>query len=290
MKLHDALNLLLLGALWGGSFLFMRVASPILGPIWLIECRVLIAGLALLLIFGRQIDWSAIRPKLIPLIILGIINSAIPFTLFAFATVYLPAGFTSILNATVPLFGTVVAAIWIKEKLTVNRAVGLMLGFVGVVILIGWPTFKMTNWMISAIVAGFAAALLYAIAAPYVKRELADIPPLAISMVSLLSASLFLIPALPFTLPTDFNEISPMVIACVITLALASTALAYILYFRLISNIGASRTLTVTYLIPIFAVLWGTIFLNEALTWPMIGACGLILLGTAVANNLFSRK
>ncbi len=131
MKLSDALDLLALGALWGGSFLFMRVAAPVLGPIWLIELRVLLAGLALLLVFGRKLDWAAIRPKFPALILLGIINSAIPFTLFAFATVYLPAGFTSILNATVPLFGTIVAAVWIKEKMTVRGGGGFRQGLGG---------------------------------------------------------------------------------------------------------------------------------------------------------------
>ncbi|MGF1538644.1 MAG: DMT family transporter [Elainellaceae cyanobacterium] len=135
MKLSDVAELLLLAALWGGSFLFMRIAAPVLGPAWLIELRVLLAGLALLPILMRLGLLGHLRQRWMPLLVVGCINSALPFVLLAFVSLSLPAGVTSILNATAPLFGTVVAAIWLKERLTYPRVAGLVLGFVGVVIL-----------------------------------------------------------------------------------------------------------------------------------------------------------
>ncbi|EDX85884.1 Integral membrane protein DUF6 [Synechococcus sp. PCC 7335] len=284
MRISDVLELLLLSALWGGSFLFMRIAAPVLGPVWLIECRVLLAGLALLPLLLRSPAWSVIRPSLVPLFIVGSINSALPFLFLAFASLSLPAGYTSIVNATTPLFGTLIAATWFQEKLTIARTIGLLLGFAGVVVLIGLQPMTITPTIIGSIAAGLMAAMMYAIAAPYTKRHLSGIPPLIIAPVSQLSAAIALLPLLPFTAPNAIPSIKVML--AVLVLALFSTSLAYLLYFRLIQNIGASKALTVAYLVPIFAVLWGTIFLHETLTVAIVLGCCLILLGTAVANGL----
>jgi drug/metabolite transporter (DMT)-like permease len=285
MRVLDIAELLLLAALWGGTFLFMRIASPILGPVWLIEIRVLLAGLVLLPFLIRLDLLNDVRRKLMPLFVIGCINSAIPFLLFAFASLSLPAGFTSILNATTPLFGTIVASGWFKEKLSVARMIGFVLGFTGVVILVGGKTIATTQPFLIAVGAGLLAALLYAIAAPYIKQQLAGVPSLAITTGSLLSAAVFLLPAMPFTAPKTIPTTT--VILAVLGLALLSTSLAYILYYRLINKIGSTRALTVAYLVPFFAVLWGTIFLKETVTISMIFGCSLILLGTAIANDLF---
>ena len=286
MKISDVAELLLLAALWGGSFLFMRIASPVLGPVWLIEFRVLLAGLALLPLLARLELLREMRRHWIPLFIVGCINSAMPFLLLAFASLSLPAGFTSILNATTPLFGLVVAFVWLKEKLTISRAVGFALGFVGVIILVGWKTFAATPSFFPAVGAGLLAALMYAIAAPYAKQQLAGVPSLVMTAGSQLSAAIFLLPAIPFTVPKTMP--TPIIILAVLALAMLSTALAYMLYFRLIGNVGSTKALTVTYLIPIFAIVWGAIALGEPITVSMMLGCGLILLGTAMANNLLA--
>ncbi len=299
MRNSDALELLLLAALWGGSFLFLRIAAPVLGPVWLIEIRVLLAGIALLpllvgmnakradterLDLNRMSLGAEIRANFWPLMVVGALNSAFPFVLLAFASVSLPAGFTSILNATSPLFGALVAALWFRERLTVNRMIGLVLGFVGVVILIGWKPFVATPAVVMACVASLAAALMYAIAAPYIKQRLSGISPLIIATLSQLGAALVLLPATPFTLPSAFP--GPTVILSVLLLALFSTSLAYLLYFRLIQNIGPTKALTVTFLVPVFAMIWGALFLQEPITASMVFGCALILLGTAFANDL----
>jgi drug/metabolite transporter (DMT)-like permease len=285
VKKLEIAELLILAALWGGSFLFMRLAAPVLGPVWLIELRVLLAGLALLPVLMRCNIWDDIRRHWAAIFIVGCINSAIPFLLLAFASVLLPAGFTAILNATAPLFGTIVAFFWLKEKLTIARMAGFVLGFVGVVVLIGWQAVAATSTFVIAASAGLLAALAYAIAAPYIKQNLTGVSPLAVAAGSQLGAAVLLLPALPFTIPQQ--PITATIVLSVLGLALLSTAVAYILYFRLIQTIGPTKALTVTYLIPLFAMLWGALFLKEAITLSMVLGCGLILLGTAIANDFF---
>ncbi|MGD1939236.1 MAG: DMT family transporter [Cyanophyceae cyanobacterium] len=287
MSVFNVAELLLLATVWGGSFLFMRIAAPVLGPVWLIELRVLIAGLTLLPILVRLDLWREVRRHWRSLLVVGGINSALPFSLLAFASVSLPAGFTAILNATAPLFGTIVAFLWLKEQLTPTRIIGFILGFLGVIILIGWKLVELTPAFVVASLAGLLAAFAYGIAAPYIKQKLAGVPSLAITVGSQLGAALLLLPALPFTIPS--KPITLSIWIAVQSLALLSTALAYLLYFRLIRTIGSTKALTVTYLIPVFAMVWGLLFLNEPITSSMILGCGLILLGTAIANDLFAK-
>jgi len=287
MRVSDGVELLILSALWGGSFLFMRLAAPVLGPVWLIELRVLIAGLALLPLLIRLNSWSVVRANLKVLFMVGCLNSALPFLLLAFASVSLPAGYTSILNATTPLFGMLVAAVWFQEKLTIQRLVGLALGFAGVVLLIGLQRFELTPTVVVSIAAGLGAAVFYAIAAPYAKRHLCDVSPLVIATVSQLSAAVAIVPFMPFTVPAAVPDTT--ISLAVLALAIFSTAIAYLLYFRLIQNIGATKALTVTYLVPAFAIVWGLLVLREPITTAMMLGCGLILLGTAIANDVFSK-
>ena len=281
MKIFSILELLLLACVWGASYLFTRIAAPALGPVLLTELRVLLSGLTILLLSLRSNIVEEIRQNLVPLFVLGCINLAIPFILFAIAALYLPAGFTSILNATVPLFGTIIAFAWLKEKLTWSSLVGLIIGFAGVVVLVGWTSMPINISFVLSTSAGLLGAFMYAIAAPYAKNKLSDVSSMAISTGSQLGAAVVLLPFTPFFLPT--SSISIEVIGVVAALALFSTALAYILYFRLINSVGVTKTLTVTYLVPLFAIFWGAIVLNEPITISMLIGCGLILSGTAIA-------
>ncbi|MGB3536359.1 MAG: DMT family transporter [Microcoleaceae cyanobacterium] len=282
MKYLEIAGFLLLAALWGASFLFMRISAPVFGPVWLIEIRVLLAGLSLLPILIKLDLFKQMRRHWKPLFIVGCINSAIPFSLYAFASLYLPAGFTAILNATTPLFGVIIALFWLKEKLTIYRIIGLILGFSGVIWLVGWQSTEGNLMILTAIFAGILAALMYAIAAPFVKVKLSGVPALVITTGSLLGGAICLLPFLPFTLPQ--NPMTFKAIIAVISLALFSTSLAYIIFYRLIHKVGSTRALTVAYLVPIFAMIWGAVFLQEAITISMILSCGLILAGTAIAN------
>ena len=287
MKLADALVLLVLSALWGGSFLFMRVAAPVLGPVWLIELRLLLTAVLLLPLAVRSGLWFEIRKHWRSLLVVGGLGSAAPFVLIAFASVSLPAGFTSILNATTPLFGAVVAAVWLKERLTWVQLSGLGLGFVGVAIMVGIKA-TVSEAFLAAAGAGLLASLLYAIASPYTAKALSGVRPLAIATGSQLGAAVWLVPALPFTVPTQTP--GREVVASVIGLSVLSTALAYILFFRLLQSIGPTRVLTVTYLIPLFAIAWSALLLGEGIAPSTVVGGLLVLLSVAVANGLFARS
>jgi len=281
MHVSDWVRLLLLAGLWGGSFAFIRVAAPVLGAFWLAFARVALAFAAL---FALALGRRAV-PSLLPhwrgYAVIGVVNSALPFALFSFAEQYITASAAAILNATSPFFAGIVAALWLKEALTLRKLAGMGLGFAGVALLVGWQSERLSGMSLLATLACLAAALCYGVASVYAKRNMVGVPSAAVALYSQFTAAIFLAPALCFVpLP---NSPSPLVVANVLALALASTALAYLLYFRLIATIGPARALTVTFLIPLFGVLWGYLFLGEPLTANMLAGCGLILGGTWVA-------
>ncbi|MGB7312228.1 MAG: DMT family transporter, partial [Nodosilinea sp.] len=285
---QTVVEFILLAAVWGGSFLFMRVAAPEFGPVWLIELRLALASAVLVpLMLHRGLGPIGLAHWR-PLLLVGVLNSALPFVLLAYATLTLPAGLTSILNATAPLFGTAIALIWLKEHHSIAQLAGLGLGFLGVVVLLGWQPSTGASGFGLAVVAGLGAACCYAIAAPYVRHHLAGVSTLVIAAGSIAGASLVLLPLLPFTIPRAMP--STQSVTAVIALALLSTALAYLLYFRLIAHLGSTRALTVGYLIPLFAMVWGVLWLGETVTAAMGLGCGLVLLGTAIANRPLSPR
>lgn len=288
VNLRYFFELLALAALWGASFLFMRVAVPEFGPIWLIAWRVCLAGLVLLPVLIHQGLLTDLHKHAKPLLIVGLVNSALPFLGFAYATTILTGGFTSILNATVPLFGVLLVLVGINhEKLSSAQIGGFFLGFTGVGILLGWHTSTTSPYFWLAVGASLGAALLYAISATYIKHKLVGVSTVTIATGSQLAASLLLLPLLPFSIPSAFPSFKA--ILALIALAIFSTALAYLMYFRLIRNLGAARAVTVTYMIPLFAMIWGTLLLHEPITWDMIVGCVVILLGTALANGFFTK-
>lgn len=278
MNPRDAVQLLLLGALWGASFLFMRVAVPEFSPIPLIAIRVGVAALVLTALVVARGGFVSIRKNFAALTFVGAINSAIPFCLFAYATVSLTAGFASVLNATVPLFGAVVAFFWLRERLPGSKVTGLLVGFTGVVILV-WHKLSFSAEGL-AIGAGLAAAILYAFAAHYSRRRLVGVDPLVISAGSLLGSCLLLVVPAVLTWPDTNPSLRAWVSS--ILLGVGCTALAYLYYFRLIQSLGATRTTTVTYLIPAFGIVWGAIFLGEPITLDMIAGGLVILVGTTL--------
>jgi len=285
MKISDWAQLTFLASLWGGSFLFMRIATPVLGPIWLMELRVILAALALLPLLIHQNQLKELPRYTWPLLMVGVFNSAIPFSLLAFMTLHTSAGFAAIVNATTPLFGVIVGFFWLQEALTWHRSVGFVLGFVGVAVLMGWPGITPTPMFYLGIGAGLLASLLYAMIATYSRKALGQAPVLVVVTGSQLGAALVMVPLLPLTVPT----VPPTAAALLAmgALAIFSTAIAHLLYFRLINTIGPTQSLTVSYLVPLFAMLWSAIALHEPITPAMVSGCGLILLGTAIANGLF---
>jgi drug/metabolite transporter (DMT)-like permease len=280
------MDLLLLAAIWGASFLFMRIAVPEFGPVPLIAVRVGIAALCLLVILAGRGGIKDLQRRAAPLTVLGAINTALPFSLFAYAVLSVTAGFAAVLNATVPLFGGLVAYLWLGDKLAPTRVLGLIVGFVGVLVLV-WGRISLKDGSLWAVLAGLTASLSYGVSANYTKKRMTGVDPFVIATGNLIAATVLLLaPALayrPSAMPSPLSWVS------VIALGVVCTGVAYILFFRLIARVGPTKAMTVTYLIPAFAVLWGSVFLDEAITASMMTACAVILLGTALATGTLQR-
>ncbi len=281
----------LLSGLWGSSFLFMRLGAAEFGPLPTAGLRVGLATVFLWPLLLHQGQWPALRQHWKPILLGGLINSALPFSLFAWAVLHITTGLASILNATVPLFGALVAWLWLGERIQRLRSVGLALGFAGVALL-AWRTPGGTGFTSGSALWAMAACLLaatfYAVAASYARRHLAGIPALAIATGSQLGAALGLaLPTLWFW-PTQMPGLRAW--GAIAAIAVLCTGIAYILYFRLIAHAGPSRALAVTFLAPVFAVFYGVVFLDERVTPWMLG-CGLVIVcGTLLSTGLLQPR
>jgi len=278
------LELIALAAIWGASFLFMRIAATDFGAFALVEVR-LALGAAVLLPFLWQARARFTRAHWLRLALIGSINSATPFVLFAWAAQRSPAGIGAICNAMAVLFTALVAFLFYGERIGPRRALGLLSGFVGVVVL---ASGKVAGASIGvAVAAGTLAALLYGIAANLVRRHLADLPAAAVAAATLLCASLMVAPLAIATWPT--TPIPPASWLSAVLLGVVCTGAAFVLYYRLIQRIGAPRAVTVTYLVPLFGVAWAWALLAEPLTTTMAVAGALILGGVAMSQQAVKR-
>lgn len=288
MRGRDVVELLILAALWGGSFLFMRVAAPEFGPLPLVAVRVGIAAALLVPLLALRDGLPVLRQRAGSIYLVGLLNSALPFCGFAFAALSVTAGFSAFLNASTPIWGALIAFLWLGERLSRERVFGLVLGVAGVAVLVaGNVSFKPggSGW---AVVAVLAAALMYGIAANFTKRYLTGVNPLALAAGSQLAGALTMVPVAIATWPS--TPISLKAWAAAIALGVACTGIAYILFFRLIASVGPARAITVTFLVPVFATLWGGLFLGEAISGRMLAGGAIILLGTALATGIVKRR
>ncbi|WDE03112.1 DMT family transporter [Thalassomonas viridans] len=291
----QGLELVLLAAIWGASFMFMRIGSPEFGPVLFMAMRTLIASLLLLPLLYLYRQQTALKGQWPKLFFVGSLNTALPFVLFGYATLTLSAGLTSILNTTTPMFGVLVAYLWFKDKLSLSAVAGIILGCLGVYLLM-YDKIAVTRGpeesgsILLPVLAVMAAAMCYAISANFTKRYLSHIKPLAQATGSQLAATVLLAPVSLFFLPESVP--SPMAITSVVLLGTVCTGIAYIIFFRLIAALGPANAMSVTYLIPVFGVFWGAMFLNEAVTLSMLAGGGCILTGVALITGVInlSRK
>jgi drug/metabolite transporter (DMT)-like permease len=287
----------LLAALWGASFLFMRMGASEFGPLPTAGLRVGLAALFLLPAFLVKGVWGDFRQRLGAILFVGLLNSALPFALFAFAVLHVTTGLTSILNATVPLSGALVAWLWLRERPGGSRLLGLMVGFAGVCLLVlgksgfdasGRPTTDTTALTLLAMGAALLATLCYGLAASFTKRYLQGAHPLATATGSQIGATLGL--ALPTVWLWPAQPVSASAWGAIWAVAFLCTALAYVLFFRIIAQAGPSKALTVTFLVPVFALIYGAVFLSETVTLWMV-LCGLVIVcGTLLATGLLRVK
>lgn len=280
MRVIDIVRLVILAAIWGSSFLFMRILAPVLGPVVTADARVLIAGIVLVGLFafrGPALEWKRHWRQYT---IIGVVNTAVPFLLFSYAALHIPASYSAILNATSPLFGMVVTLFWLSERPTLFGVLGAFLGMTGVAMITGLGSIAVTSEVVLSIAACLAAALCYAIAGVYMKRQGSRLNPVAIAGAAQLVAGLTLLP--PSIAMPPPGEITGVIIGCTLALALLCSAIAYLLYYRLIADCGPTRALTVTFLIPVFGVLWGVLFLSERASAGVLVGCALVIAGAAL--------
>ena len=293
MSLSLIAEFVLLAALWGSSFLFMRLGAAEFGALPTAGLRVALAALFLLPVFLVKGVWADFRQRARPILFVGLLNSGIPFALFAYAVMHITTGLTSILNATVPLTGAVVAWLWLKDRPSGSRMLGLLIGFVGVTLLvIGKSGFSATGvagaasigTTLLAMGACLLATVCYGLAASFTKRYLTGAHPLATATGSQIGAALGL--ALPTFWFWPETPVSLGAWGALAAVALFCTSIAYILFFRIIEQAGPSKALTVTFLVPVFALMYGVLFLGESIT-PWMITCGVIIVcGTALSTGL----
>ena len=279
---------LLLAAIWGASFLFMRLSTVEFGPLPTAGLRVLIGSLFLL----PLLMWRGLGPQLArhwkKTFFVGLFNSAIPFACISFALLSISTGLASILNATVPLFGAMVAWVWLRDRPHGLRILGLVIGFLGVALL-AWEKTSFrpdasglsTGW---AVLAALLACLCYSLSASFTKLHLGGLPALVTATGSLLGASLGL--ALPTWWLWPQRMPGSTAWLSLLAVGVLCTGVAYVLYFRLIENVGPARSLAVTFVVPVFAVIYGTLFLGETVTSWMVFCGAIIVCGTALSVGL----
>lgn len=290
MRPQDLARLVALAAMWGASYLFMRYAVPHLGPALLIELRVLLAGAALLawahasggaIAWAR--DWKAFA-------FVGVVGTALPFVLIAEALTRIDASTAAILNALSPLFASIVAALWIHERLTVAKLAGIALCLAGTAVLVGWTPAPMSPSQLAGAAMSVAATVLYGISIVFSKVKLRAASPIGISAATLLAAAAALLPfAAASPPPVALAHVPGAAWLAVAGLAVVSTTVAFIFYYRLIADVGPVKAITVTLLVPVFGMLWGVVFLGEPVTPGRIAGCAIILAGCSLILGLVGR-
>ena len=284
MSPKDFVALILLGAIWGSSFLFIRVAVPSFGPFLLMEVRVGIAALALAplaIALGRLPE---VRSRWRQFLVVGIFNAAVPFTLIAFAEIEITASLAAILNSTTVLFSALVAAIWTGDPLTFRKICGVILGVVGVAVLVGLDPLPLNGAVLLAVGASLVAAFFYALFGTFVKRTFSGVRPLTLAFGQQAGAAAWLLLPAAATLPGEAPPLAAALSA--LGLAILCTAVAYLLYFTLIANVGPTSTLTVTFLSPGFGVLFGVLLLDEPFDLGTFAGLVVILLSVALVTGI----
>jgi drug/metabolite transporter (DMT)-like permease len=286
---RHTVELIALGGVWGFSFIFLRIAVPALGASTTTFLRLVLAVVLLVLLaklFSAKFPWKTHGRKVA---LYGLINTAVPFFLFGLASKQLPAGYLAVLNGTAALFSALLGVVWLKQTLQWQRWLGLLLGVLGVAILVGLAPLALTTAVYAAVGFGLVGAVCYALAGHLTPRWFKGVPPYALAYASLVPSSLALLPLAAANVPTA-QVFTPSVIIAVLFLGLITTGLAYFLYFRVLDKLGPVRTSTVAFLIPVFALLWGRVFLGEPITGANLLGGGLVLVGVACVQGLFERK
>jgi len=273
MSTASVIRLISLAAIWGGSFLFLRLGAPVLGPVLFIQLRVAFGALFLLVVALIHRKPLELKGNLAHYAILGFFNTGFPFLLFAFGALHITASLESVLNATAAIWGAIISAVWLRVPLTLKAMIGLGLGLGGVAVLVGLGASHMDRAAWIAVACGLGGAFSYGLASAYIQKAKKAVSPFANAHGSLWAATLMFVPVTPF-----FPPIGGL-----------CSGVAYMVYFKLLGDIGAAPALTVSFLIPVFGILWGVLFLHERVGWNMPIGAVLIVVGTALATGFSPR-
>jgi drug/metabolite transporter (DMT)-like permease len=290
MSTANLLRLLLLGAIWGTSFMLMRIASPELGPLLTTFLRATLGGLALYLFArSRGIDF-AWRENARSYLIIGLFNTAIPFSLFAWSALHIPSAYMATMNSLAPIFTGLFGYLLLSERLTAGRMAACVLGLVGVGVLVGVGPTTVTPQVVLGVLAGMGAATCYGFAATYTRMKASGMPSLAVATGSQLLASLALLPLALIDLPHAVASATASSLIAVAVLGVLCTGLAYALFFHLIATEGASKAITVTFLVPATASIWAWLFLGEPVTAGTVSGIAVVLCATALSLGLLGKR
>lgn len=288
MRPADLLRMLALAAIWGSSYALMRIITPVYGGAGTMWLRIGIAGLALLLYAKATSTDLGFRQHWRAYLFIGLMSSALPFWLIGFAMQTLPASYGALLNAASPLFGAVFATLMLGERLGASRVVGLVVGFAGVGMIVNLGPLQVTPQVLLAATACVAATVSYGFISVWIKKYLKGAPNMGLAACTLMLATVVTTPlALPLT-PWVIPSLS--VGMAVLTLALMCSAIAYLLYYRLIADIGPTKAISVTFLIPVFGVMWGVVFLDERLTLGALLGGVVVCVGMSLVLGLWKRS
>lgn len=284
MRPADLARMVTLAALWGGSYLFMRFSVPHVGAEWVVEGRTLAGGLVLAAFILATRRGFALARHWRGYAVIGIVGVAVPFWLIGTAVKTIDASTAAILNATSPIFSAIVASVWIRERLTFEKVAGIALSIAGIAVLVGWTPKPMSAAELFACSLSLMACACYGWVSVFTKVHLKEAPSSAISAVSCLVAAGALAPFTPWAAVAA--PVPALAWVSVLALGVFSTGLAFILYYRLIGDLGPVKALMVTLLIPVFGILWGVLLLGEPVTPGRIAGCAIILAGCALALGL----
>ena len=272
--------LIFLGALWGSAFMFIKVATPEYGPVALVNARLIIASLIFLPILLRKKYLPLLAPIWKHVLILSVINNMIPFTLFSYASLGSSSNILAILNATTAFNTMVIAYFWINESVTLKQIIGLILGFIGVIILVNPQNSAAT--LISSISCLFAAAF-YSLSTVFIQKNSAKTNKLVLIGWSIVFSAILMMPISYIYLPESIPSFEANISA--VWLGAVSTGLGFLGYVRLIDKIGAVKTSIVAYFLPVFGILWGYIFLDEKISTSVVIGCLVVLIGIFLATS-----
>lgn len=284
MSRKDLAVLVFVAALFGASFLFIRVAAPVLGPLPVAAGRVALGALVLLAVLAFTGQLAALRGRAIDLLVVGFLLAALPFTLFAAAELRITASLAAVLNATTPMWGMLVARLWLGTAVTARRLLGAAIGLAGVSIAVGLGTLPLDGATLAATAACLVGALSYAVGSVWTARRLGGTPPYALAAGQQLGATVLL--AGPATVAGTAHPPTMAAVAAVAALGLLGSGLAFVLWFGLLARVGPVAAVTVTLLAPIFGVAWAALFLDEPITMGLVVGTAAVLVGVALIVDL----